>query len=372
MRDEMGAETFATTVLDAEALEDEQPLSLQDMATATEQTEAKTEGVAMVSQQTEQTQQPVSDVSDSVSETKPEEPKRLVSDERMEELKARLRKKMFGQLNMGVDPEILAIGAELAVGHIERGLTKFADYAKTMIDDLGDAIRPYLKAFYNAVRDMPEAEEYAEQMDGYDDVRKFDVLSIGSETAEHTAPTLLDRAEEVVKEQEVMKEEEEAKEKLTEQRNDGRKVQSEGVALDGTPLRSMTEEDLDGRNDAKFYHQGKRVYVVAVMRQVEQISATQFSKPVIGSIYLTNGKSVKPEELMVADETREPVSTEDVQKILDIAKNGKKTSKRKKKDVSLQQEPDLFSSFGNDADINSNSSNNDRISRENPSPAKRG
>lgn len=111
------------------------------------------------------------------------EQKRIVSDERMAELKERMRKKLLGQLNIGVDPELLAIGAELAVGHIERGLTKFADYAKQMIEDIGDAVRPYLKSFYNAVRDMPEAADYADKMDAYEDVREYDVASIGREEA---------------------------------------------------------------------------------------------------------------------------------------------------------------------------------------------
>ena len=137
------------------------------------------------------------------------EPKRLVSDARMEELKERLRKKMLGQLNMGVDPEILALGAELAVGHIERGLTKFAAYAKAMIEDLGDAIRPYLKSFYNAVRDMPEAESYVDQMDGYDDVRVFDLANFDKNVVDAMAT-----AEEVVAEQEAERHAKEAKGKI--------------------------------------------------------------------------------------------------------------------------------------------------------------
>lgn len=117
-------------------------------------------------------------------------PTRLVSDERMEELKKKLRNKLRGQLNVGVDPEVLAIGTELAVGHIERGLTKFADYAKAMIEDIGDVIRPYLKSFYNAVRDMPEAADYADAMDSYDEVRKADVNAIGTtENAPETEKT---------------------------------------------------------------------------------------------------------------------------------------------------------------------------------------
>ena len=79
----------------------------------------------------------------------------LVSDERMEELKKRLRAKL-NNLNMGVDPEVLAIGLELTAGYIDRGVKKFAEYSKAMINDLGDVVRPYLKAFYNGVRDMPE------------------------------------------------------------------------------------------------------------------------------------------------------------------------------------------------------------------------
>lgn len=336
MRDSESAEQLASAVLEesGETLEDKQPLSLHDMATATEQAEASVAKPEEVAEEPQQTAQ--------------EQPKRLVSDERMEELKARLRKKMGGQMNMGVDPEILAIGAELAVGHIERGLTKFADYAKTMIEDLGDAIRPYLKAFYNAVRDMPEAEEYASQMDSYDDVRTFDLLTIVGEATERATPTVFEKAEEIAKEQDVDEQAEAAKEKITEQRNDGRKVQSEGVALDGTPLRALTEADLDSR-DAKFYHQGKRVFIFAVMRSGEQVSATQFSNPNLDKIYLTSGQSVKPEELMVADDTQEPMSNDDVQKILDIAQKGKKKQQSKKKSVSLQQEPDLFSSFGDDA-----------------------
>ena len=54
---------------------------------------------------------------------------RLVSDDRAAELRARLKAKL-SQLNSGIDPEIMAIGAELAVYHIERGARKFAALAK--------------------------------------------------------------------------------------------------------------------------------------------------------------------------------------------------------------------------------------------------
>lgn len=142
---------------------------------------------------------------------------KLVSRERYEELKKRMRQKLGGQLNVGIDPEILAIGTEMAAYHIEAGARKFADYARHMIDDLGDAIRPYLKSFYNGARDLPEVLEagLADEMTPYDEVRTFD-------TANFDKPTVnaIETARTVVQEQEVNKQAEEAKNILTTQRNE--------------------------------------------------------------------------------------------------------------------------------------------------------
>lgn len=124
---------------------------------------------------------------------------RLVTDERYAELKKRMRAKL-GQLNMGVDPEVLAIGTEMAVYHIEKGTRKFVDFAKAMIEDLGDAVRQYLKAFYNGARDMPEMEELSKDMTSYEEVRAFDVATIGKK-GEEVSPTLFDTAEQINNEQ---------------------------------------------------------------------------------------------------------------------------------------------------------------------------
>ena len=142
---------------------------------------------------------------------------KLVSRDRYEELKKRMRQKLGGQLNMGIDPEILAIGTEMAAFHIEAGARKFADYARHMIDDLGDAIRPYLKSFYNGVRDLPEVQEagYVDEMTPYDEVRTFDVANFDKPTI-----NALDTAQMVVQEQEINKQAENAKNTLTEQRNE--------------------------------------------------------------------------------------------------------------------------------------------------------
>lgn len=121
--------------------------------------------------------------------------KRLVSNERYEELKKRMRSKL-GQLNLGVDPEMLAIGAEMAVYHIENGARAFGAYAKEMISNLGDAIRPYLKAFYNGARDLPEMTELSSEMTPYDEVSRFDVATIGNE-GEQLTPSAIETAEQI-------------------------------------------------------------------------------------------------------------------------------------------------------------------------------
>ncbi|EFN90298.1 hypothetical protein HMPREF9018_1867, partial [Prevotella amnii CRIS 21A-A] len=121
---------------------------------------------------------------ESSERTKPETKNRLVTDERYEELKKRMRAKLRGQLNLGVAPEMLAIGAEMAVYRIEKGARAFGAYAKEMISDLGDAIRPYLKALYNDARDLPEMAELSKEMTFYSDVSAFDVDTIGNDGEE--------------------------------------------------------------------------------------------------------------------------------------------------------------------------------------------
>jgi N12 class adenine-specific DNA methylase/predicted RNA methylase len=66
-----------------------------------------------------------------------------------------LRKKL-GQVSAGLDPEIIQAGIQLAGYYIEGGARKFADYTAKMIGDLGEAVRPYLKSWYLAVRNYPD------------------------------------------------------------------------------------------------------------------------------------------------------------------------------------------------------------------------
>ena len=140
---------------------------------------------------------------------------RLVTDERYAELRERMRKKLLGQMNMGIDPEILAIGTEMAVYHIEKGARKFAEYATAMIADLGDAIRPYLKAFYNGARDLPEVAENGldSDMTPYDEVQKFDVANF-----DKTSIDALATAETITREAEVEQDAEIAQERIKKSR----------------------------------------------------------------------------------------------------------------------------------------------------------
>lgn len=66
-----------------------------------------------------------------------------------------LLKAKLGTLNSGLDPDVMQAGLTLAGYHIEAGARKYADYARAMVGDLGEAIRPYLRSFYESVRYYP-------------------------------------------------------------------------------------------------------------------------------------------------------------------------------------------------------------------------
>lgn len=170
---------------------------------------------------------------------------KLVTDERYAELRERMRKKLGGQMNMGIDPEILAIGTEMAVYHIEKGARKFADFARQMIADLGDAIRPYLKSFYNGARELPEVESagLTNEMTPYDEVRTFDVANFDKPSVDMVAA-----ADEAVKEQVVAEQEKTAKEAIKKERS-RRKKSEDSLPLLGDLFNTNTESDERGNQE---------------------------------------------------------------------------------------------------------------------------
>lgn len=151
---------------------------------------------------------------------------RLVTDERYAELRERMRKKLGGQMNIGIDPEILAIGTEMAVYHLEKGARKFTEFAKAMVADLGDVIRPYLKAFYNGARELPEVIEngLASDMTSYDEVQSFDVANFDKQGIDAFAT-----AETVTREAEVAQEVEVAQERIKKTRSAKKETKKKSV-----------------------------------------------------------------------------------------------------------------------------------------------
>ena len=357
MRSEESAKQLADTILNNDdAVSDAQPVSLEDTRKVT------------------YAQQP--NVENSKSSGN-----RLVSDERYAELRERMRKKLGGQLNIGIDPEILAIGTEMAVYHLETGARKFAEYAKAMIEDLGDAIRPYLKAFYNGARNLPEVEssEIADDMTPYEDVQQFNVASFDKEYIDPFTT-----AEIIVAEQAHQEEAEQSKQEIINNRNTERRKddeqtsanteaiasQAEAVADEAeriideatteeeiTEVEQKIDEQLNAIDDqlSKFnidsLHSGMRVILKdgrnmllsMVMHWGEQISATQMSKPQVHRLYaLYKGQliDIAPEDVDI-DATRSLLEND---KAAVPIKNEQKQSKTKnstKKAVNLQQSGEL-------------------------------
>lgn len=112
---------------------------------------------------------------------------KIVSKSRYEELKAQMKDKL-NNLNAGFDPEMLAIGTEMAAYHIEAGARKFADFVKAMTNDIGNNIKPYLKSIYNGARDIPGMEELESEMTPYDEVRKADIDNLLNTQQDGTEP----------------------------------------------------------------------------------------------------------------------------------------------------------------------------------------
>lgn len=244
---------------DSEALENAKPLTLQDMKDkpSTKETKKSPSGNT------------------------------LVTDDEYEELKKRMRMKLRGQLNMGIDPEILEIGISMAVYHIERGARKFTEYAKALIDDMGDDIRPYLKSFYNGVRDLPEAikAELDKDMSSYEEVASIDVANFDKPSKD-----IMEQAAQIAAETEVEKQAEVAHKKLVDERNARR-------TMDKKSFRPATEADVEG--NGMVYYEGKPTHVMMVVRKGEQVGAAQFGESYIDRVYLTNGKDAKLEDLQV-------------------------------------------------------------------------
>lgn len=88
--------------------------------------------------------------------------------------RARLKSKFNRLGSLPLDPEMMLDGITLAGYHIERGARSFTAYAKAMIGDLGDVVRPYLKSWYSAVRMDPRAAGF----DGMDSLAEVETAEL--------------------------------------------------------------------------------------------------------------------------------------------------------------------------------------------------
>lgn len=97
-----------------------------------------------------------------------------------------------------LDPEVMLAGITLAGYHIERGARTFAAYARTMLADLGEEVRPSLKSWYMAVKYDPRAATFSGEMSSAAFVEEFDLshLAAPSDTpALETQPPKADTGE---------------------------------------------------------------------------------------------------------------------------------------------------------------------------------
>lgn len=118
----------------------------------------------------------------------PQQQNKIFTEDAYEAARRRMHERL-NRLNAGLDPEMLSDGLIMAGYHVEKGARKFAEFAREMIREFGDKIRPYLKSFYNGLRDLPEAVDLSKEMDDYSTVMQFDVNSISIERAKETKKT---------------------------------------------------------------------------------------------------------------------------------------------------------------------------------------
>lgn len=96
---------------------------------------------------------------------------------------AALFKKSQGRLNSGVDPELLAAGAKLGALYVAKGVVKFAQWAKAIVEQMralgvdADVVVPALKEFYGAVQARVDDKTF-EAMDDMRTVRSFDLSTL--------------------------------------------------------------------------------------------------------------------------------------------------------------------------------------------------
>lgn len=85
-------------------------------------------------------------------------------DRKATEARARIVERR-GRLTTGFDPTMIADEAIVGASHIAKGITKFADWSVKMVDEFGDAVRPFLKDIWEKAKTFHSetGKEYGEK-----------------------------------------------------------------------------------------------------------------------------------------------------------------------------------------------------------------
>lgn len=137
------------------------------------------------------------------AETKKEEPKKnepqgaatentIFTEDEYQRRKEALKRRHRTELNIAINPQDFEDLLYMAGYHIERGVRKFADFCKSMIEDLGDWVRPYLQTVYLGAKaddDIKKLGIDRKEWSSEDEVLDFDVDNFDkqqeSETGAH-------------------------------------------------------------------------------------------------------------------------------------------------------------------------------------------
>lgn len=121
----------------------------------------------------------------------------IFTEDAAERARQKIRQSL-SRTNSGFDPELAQAGLTLAGYHIEKGARTFAAYAKAMVEDMGDMVRPHLKAWYMAVKYEPSAAEMHADMDSAATVESAeidDILKVngGEDVTDERTPGSVER-----------------------------------------------------------------------------------------------------------------------------------------------------------------------------------
>lgn len=126
------------------------------------------------------------------------------------------------------------VGIRFAMAIVERGNPKFEDYARLMVKNLGDKIRPWVKQFYGGLYFEPGFDTSV--LTPFEEVQAFDIANF-----ERPDNNPFREAETIAAEQKAKKADEKATKEITEIRNQNRKKEDEQTSADTAALASEAE-----------------------------------------------------------------------------------------------------------------------------------